>query len=323
MIQNLTIEGLARVESMLRPLWKDVIGEKSSDEYKQYLEDGNDSENDLICRWIKEQCGPADGIPSKRDFKNIICKWLLHHGAPPGENCFQIYGGFIRDTIIRGEDALDIDVSINPETDVGLLLLRLNIVFQEAVTVIEQDEKKLFVKRGRDVYCAYIEPKVGQWHIPIEIQFVNSSGFRNKEVDLTCNALVLDIDHDGLFAKEEVNYERCFQDILHKRFACVIDMCAVERRVQKMRFRGWRHRRIEQEDVPGRLGNVSAEAKRQAMSRGQIPLDMGGIVGGVILWEWQQARKEGEQAELLKRQTRDKEKFQKMVKKAKRTMVKV
>tara|TARA_R110002050_G_scaffold231710_1_gene367552 strand:- start:124 stop:1137 length:1014 start_codon:yes stop_codon:yes gene_type:complete len=247
----------------------------------------------------------------------------MENGAPPEESSFCIYGGYIRDQIMRGEDANDIDISINPETDVSDVLRRLtNFLESSNVCRVVRHGREYYVKRGRDVYCSYIEPLEGAWPLPIEVQFVNSTGFRCEEVDLTCNAMGINLQK-GLHAKSGVSYSRCYNDIMEKQFACVIEMCVIERRAQRMRFRGWAHRKLEKEDIPSRVDMFSTEGKRQALSKAQIPLEMGAIIGGTLLWEWQQVRRKAEKEREKAKATRDKEKHKKIIKKIKKLVPKV
>ena len=305
---------------------------KYSEQYVNLTEEDHDEELMQDYKWISSYCTRIRDEESTffspfdpELVKQVICKWLIHDGASTSEAPFTVYGGFVRDQVVRGEPSHDIDVAINPVTDVEGVLKRMTSMLENnnvGKVKTHEGANTLYQKRGRDVYCCYIIPLIGRWPLPIEIQFVNSSGFRCEEVDLTCNALCLSVEK-GLWAKKGLSFQRCLHDVLRKQFACIIEMCVIERRAQKMRFRGWGHRRLEHEDVPGKESLISEEGKRQSLSKGQIPLDMGAIIGGTLLWEWQQVRRKAEEDREKQRATRDKAMHEKKVAGVKKLIPKI
>lgn len=166
---------------------------------------------------------------------------FLAHSAVWDAQC-SVYGGFVRDWVMRGESANDVDVQV--PSNIG----------------IEQAKKKIIQAAQQRTIKLTKEKSKGPAHTlifhgfwsgnPIEVDLVDPKNVQVIPPGVDCDAGNLLIAYPGILKKKVetaggkfLSIHHCKKHIMNKKFVCFMDISSypevAKRRLEKYFSRGW------------------------------------------------------------------------------------
>ena len=183
----------------------------------------------------------STSVPYERPRTIAEAKMLIAWSAIWRINC-AVYGGFVRDYIVRGENANDVDVLLVNGNGVTSVMQMLGALCSEHGWRVGADRKKGLAD------CATVT--CGQWDGPIEVDLVDPQQVKQTSpaphVDSDAGNLM--VDQKGLHLKVgNKNLPTLSQSIAHvraKEFVVLYDTASADphmcrQRIDKYLKRGW------------------------------------------------------------------------------------